>query len=74
MQESRDWFVRISHEPRMGTIVYVLEKRTGFARVGIATGAGEAEAVIERCKRSILERLSELGLLDAPDDGGQRGG
>jgi hypothetical protein len=74
MQESREWFVRISHEPRMGTIVYVLEKRTGFARVGIGTGAGDVEALIERCKRSILERLSELGLLGTPDDDGQCGG
>lgn len=74
MQESRDWFVRISHEPRMGTIVYVMEKRTGFARVGIAAGAGEAEAVIERCKHSIVARLSELGLLDAPDDDAECGG
>jgi hypothetical protein len=33
-----------------------------------------SEALVERCKRSILERLSELGLLDAPDDDGERGG
>jgi hypothetical protein len=74
MKESRDWFVRISHEPRMGTIIYVMEKRTGIARVGIGTGAGDTEALLERCKRSILERLAELGLLGASDDDDQRGG